>query len=465
MKRNTIECAEALTYLKTLPDCAVHSVICSPPYFGLRNYGTASWEGGDPACDHVIPTKATKIKNSPKQTTPVDANQSQFRETCGKCGATRVDQQLGLESTPEAYIARLVDVFREARRVLRDDGTLWIVIGDSYAGSWGNYMPTGKGGQRPKTKERWERPAYKESENWRPPTSYKLPGLKEKDLMMIPARLAIALCDDGWYLRQEIIWSKPNGMPASMKDRCTRSHETIYMLAKKPRYWYDAHAIKRPAQSDSNARLLRGNSDHHKNVNGAPGQPSHSIHQPRPNRHKQDGVGKRQYEGFNERYYDNPVPMANARSVWTIATTSGMAGHYATFPPKLVERMILAGCPHKTCGKCGAPWVREYKKTGHVNGREPAHAANNTPTKVDSTGWKPTWRLTGNWIPTCKCETTETVPGIVLDPFMGSGTTARVAVGLGRDYLGCDLNADYVTKALKSLERGIQMPLLEVLQA
>lgn len=451
MKRNTITCSESLAYAQTLANASVHCIVTSPPYFGLRDYSTGTWEGGDPECDHKVredPHAESSTLDGGKGT--VGHSKEGFKDVCPRCGAIRKDEQLGLEQTPEAYIERLVIIFREYRRVLRDDGTLWIVIGDSYCGSWGNYMPTGKGGQRPKSKERWERPAYEGSESWRPPTSYKLPGLKEKDLMMIPARLAIALCNDGWFLRQEIVWAKKNGMPESVQDRCTRSHEMIYMLAKKPRYWYDAEAIKQPSVSD------------HPSGNGYKRPPRQSY---------QNGDG-------TPRGNDEPwevQPMANCRSVWEIATASGMAGHYATFPPKLAERMILAGCPHKTCSQCGAPWVRILERGRPIrDGGNVGVSVTHADGPMDR-GGKGQWdeghmpmsrpTQTVGWKPTCKCETTETVPGIVIDPFMGSGTVALVARRLGRDYLGCDLNPEYVKMADGRLAVPYTLPMMEVLQA
>ena len=198
-----VHCGDALEVLKTLPSESVNCCITSPPYYGLRDYG--------------------------------------------------VDGQIGLDQTPGQYVERLVTVFREMRRVLRDDGTFWLNIGDSYAGSWGNYggQNRGRGKQREiTTGSQAHQRAYDGLERWRPPTSMKLDGLKAKDLIGIPWMLAFALRADGWYLRSEIIWHKPNPMPESVKDRPTKAHEQIFLLSKSPKYYYNYEAIKEPFVTD-----------------------------------------------------------------------------------------------------------------------------------------------------------------------------------------------------------------------
>ena len=343
-----------------------------------------------------------------------------YRNACGKCGARRIDQQLGLEPTPEAYITAMVAVFREVRRVLRPDGTLWLNIGSSYAGSGvhtSEHANPGlsKAGER--EGQSMERPVV-------------VPGFKPKDLVPIPWMLAMALQADGWYLRSDIIWSKPNPMPESVTDRPTKAHEYIFLLTKSARYYYDADAIREAHGGELHAPGNKGSYSAEMSTNTRPD--------------RMDAV------------WGNPAGR-NKRSVWEIATEPYAAAHFATYPQALVEPCIKAGTSERgVCPECGAPWVRVVERTGHINTREPAHQPGNTPTKVDSTGWAPTTVATDRWAPTCT-HGAEPVPGTVLDPFLGSGTTAWVATRLGRRAIGIDLNADYLDLAV---ERNRQQGLL-----
>src|SRR5688572_27156005 len=227
--------------LQTLAEKSVQACVTSPPYYGLRDYGTASWMYGDPMCDHLL----NKL-SSTKSTLHVRPEQKKmetgipYKDTCGKCGAVRVDDQIGLESTPEEYVKTMVGVFREVWRVLKDDGTLWLNLGDSYASSWasGRRSVIGQGSRT----NRIDRLAGTD--------------LKEKDLIGIPWMVAFALRADGWYLRQDIIWDKPNPMPESVKDRCTKAHEYLFLLSKGPRYYFDAAAVaeKSTDKSPGNTR-------------------------------------------------------------------------------------------------------------------------------------------------------------------------------------------------------------------
>ncbi len=225
---------DALTVLRGLPEASVNCCITSPPYFGLRDYGTGQWQGGDAACDHKYNHGIQGASGD--RATRTHTAEAVYKDTCGKCGAIRVDNQIGLERTYPEYIARLVDVFREVRRVLRGDGTCWVNMGDSYSsgGREGH-------GTRVGYKQASNRGSNDETSCERVPQQ---PGLKPKDLLMIPARLAIALQEDGWYLRSDIVWAKPAPMPESVEDRPTRSHEFIYLLTKSEKYWYDHEAIK-----------------------------------------------------------------------------------------------------------------------------------------------------------------------------------------------------------------------------
>jgi DNA modification methylase len=318
MELDTIICADALTYLRTLPDGCVNCVVTSPPYFGLRDYGTATWDGGDPACDHKIPHGTTRGGPNSTLTGGQDltAHTMQARDTCPKCGAILIDSQIGLEPTPGEYVAALVEVFREVRRVLRDDGVVWLNLGDSYASS-----PRGN-----TTVENFTRLGWTEEHAQRALTDYKVDktkmGLPAKSLMGIPWRVAFGLQDDGWTLRADIIWAKPNPMPESVTDRPTRSHEYIFLLAKGPKYWYDAAAV-----SELVVRTLDA-------TNGGNLSPK--------GEHKANGA-------YRERGGDYPLPRAdglrNRRTVWTITPANYADAHFATFPEAIPEICIKAGCP------------------------------------------------------------------------------------------------------------------------
>src|SRR5690606_34643417 len=257
-----------------LPPESVQCVVTSPPYFGLRDYG--------------------------------------------------VEGQIGLEATPEEYVAKLVEVFRGIRPVLRPDGTVWLNLGDSYNGSGGAGGDYNEGGLKE------GQPRY---------PGRRVKGLKPKDLIGIPWRVAFALQADGWYLRSDIIWHKPNPMPESVTDRPTRAHEYIFLLTKSPRYYYDAEAIKEPLAKPE--ELLRKTPT----VFGG--------------RNKHEGYGTRRHSG-NE--YVGTYTGRNKRSVWTIAPQPFPEGHFAVFPEKLVEPCILAGTSPKACPKCRAPWKRVVER-------------------------------------------------------------------------------------------------------
>jgi DNA modification methylase len=302
------DCREVLP---TLPAGSVQCCVTSPPYWGLRDYGTAEWEGGSVWCEHVSGT----IRNDEGETTwsggPVFSGKTWFKSVCGKCGARRIDSQLGLEATPEEYIAKMVAVFREVKRVLRDDGTLWLNMGDSYASS--GERQTGRNDDgRPEKDKGW---ATYDIKRTKINGSH---GLKPKDLCMMPARLAMALQADGWYLRSEIVWHKPNPMPESVTDRPTKAHEMVYLLAKQERYYYDNEAIRE--KSPRAGELVKNNGN--------------------------DGMsygydGNRTREGFRRGVI---VPeYRNKRSVWTIPTQPYSEAHFATFPEEIPKLCILAG--------------------------------------------------------------------------------------------------------------------------
>jgi DNA modification methylase len=311
LETNKIYQGDVLKVLKTFPDESIHCCVTSPPYWGLRDYG--------------------------------------------------VEGQLGLESTPEEYVANLVEVFREVKRVLRDDGTLWLNLGDSYNGSGGAGGDYSKGGLKE------GQPKY---------PGRKVATLKPKDLVGIPWMVAFALRADGWYLRQDIIWHKPNPMPESVTDRCTKAHEYIFLLSKNRKYHYDNEAIREPYQSKKEKPRNKAAEGYNNSY-----------------------VGGRWSEGVRD-YYS--AGKRNKRSVWTVTTKPFREAHFATFPPDLIEPCILAGCPEG---------------------------------------------------------------GIVLDPFMGSGTTAVVALKHNRNYIGIELNPEYIKIAEKRISETtsnqIEMPEIE----
>jgi DNA modification methylase len=315
---------DVLDVLREMDEGSVQTCVTSPPYWGLRDYGTASWEGGSDVCDHVVrsaPTepsdpgiRASTLGGGKRTTTAQSGARNAYRETCGKCGARRVDAQIGLEPTPGEYVARMVEVFREVRRVLRDDGTLWLNLGDSYAANGGAH-----GGRDDNQHGVGARRAH-ESGAADKHARVAPAGLKHKDLVGIPWRVAFALQADGWWLRSDIIWAKPNPMPESITDRPTRSHEYLFLLTKSARYFYDYKAVQEPLSSTPEQYLRAGKSvrDNHVfgEVAGRPLGPSSFATVP-------DG--------------------RNARSVWTITTKPYAGAHFATFPPELPSRCIKAG--------------------------------------------------------------------------------------------------------------------------
>lgn len=400
----TILLGDAAEQLRSLPDESVHMAVTSPPFYGLRDYG--------------------------------------------------VDGQIGLEETPDEWAARLVEVFREVRRVLRRDGTLWLEVGDSYAsnGSGGDTR-TGFNARYFGTEIANGKQA--QHQQARPPAP-RAHGLKPKDLIGAPWLLAMALRADGWYLRSDIIWARPNPMPESVTDRPTKAHSYLFLLAKQARYFYDADAIREPQTDESIARASRSSRYDDPAVRASV---PYAAARPRISK---DNEG-------------NPTGR-NKRSVWSIATQPLPFDHYAAYPEKLVEPCILAGTSeHGVCGDCGAPWAREVER-GESDyqrlKREQGHdwkamdaASLDRGTTVregeggqtrNANGTVPSLRAaareTTGWRPTCGCDTT-VVPATVLDPFLGSGTTALVARRLVRRSIGVELNPKYAALAAERLSQ------------
>ena len=326
MKPYELHHGDCLKLLASMPERSIDCCVTSPPYFGLRDYGTAEWEGGDPGCDHREKeirqrrnlAEAANACDGGSRTSEgrldKDALWIPYRDKCGKCGAVRVDSQIGLEPTPDEFVAKLVAVFREVRRVLRDDGTLWLNLGDSYNAGTNAKRKNGTG----------------DVGNWHTADEtggirVNVASLKPKDLIGIPWRVAFALQADGWYLRQDIIWHKPNPMPESVKDRCTKAHEYVFLLSKSARYYFDNEAIKEPCSEATHERAKY-----------------------RWKRAQNGGGSKESMQGHN---YDNDFgdmtvdleKGRNKRSVWTVTTKPYKGAHFATFPPALIEPCVLAG--------------------------------------------------------------------------------------------------------------------------
>ncbi len=447
---------DVLEILKQLPDESVHVVITSPPYWGgLRDYGTGRWEGGSPACDHVDPSRRLSIAAS----TLGDNGKMHgsacrtYHHTCQRCGAVRVDQQFGLEKVPdclgwatgqpcgECYICRMVAVFREVGRVLRPDGTLWINMGDTAAGSWGNYGANRQ--LRSKQKPEYKRRGY-DGWNGLRPSAHPGPGLKPKDRIGIPWRMVFALQADGWYFRTEIIWHKTSNLPESVQDRPARNHEYIFLFAKSKRYFYDREAVKTPIKESSLRRLGRT-------------------------------VGRQAPTFMGNKHsspWDPQEAGANLRTVWSIAPAGFRGAHFAVFPKELPRRIIKAATSEKgCCPQCGKPWLRICeKKFVRQQDVSPEKAIKGAPGQKPTyfkNGWdgfprgKTIWHTT-DWRPGCDCDAGEPVPCVVLDPFAGAGTTLLVARRLGRYALGVELNPEYVKLAEERIQADTQERIAEI---
>ena len=412
-----------LDRLKDLEDQSINTCITSPPYWGLRDYGTTEWEGGDENCDHVEP-RQIRGKNSEKQSTNNHGEGGSAWKICQKCGAVRKDSQLGLEETPEEFVENLVEVFREVKRVLKDSGTVWLNLGDSYASS-------GEVGKKDKQK-------YGGISKVEHLHSGGVKGLPPKNLVGIPWRVAFALQQDGWYLRQDIIWHKPNPMPESVQDRCTKSHEYIFLLSKSPKYYFDNEAIKEDAVSDKDLGILRSRKQAELN------HPS---------------IIKRQEIGIDSTNAGDGKK--NKRSVWTVTTKPFKEAHFATFPVDLIEPCVLAGCPEKVCVECDTPYERkmeviEVEPKKHTNisdnrkefdslmgGGGTSFKGHSVHFKKDGTPVVTPKKDLG-FKKECQCQTNETKAGTVLDPFGGSGTTAEVANKHNRNAVLIELNEEYI---------------------
>ena len=316
-----IKQGDCLEVLKTLPSDSLNCCITSPPYWGLRDYGTGEWIEGDPACSHKRDSKHSELITTGHRNFDGAVGDGIYKDKCKRCGAERKDRQIGLELTPESYVQKMVDVFREVRRVLRADGTLWLNLGDSYSGS--GKGPAGNlGGDERHLEEKH--------------TKIIPEGLKQKDLVGIPWRVALALQADGWYLRQDIIWHKPNPMPESVTDRCTKAHEYIFLMTKSANYHFDNEAIKEDSVWDVDGTgTIKRAERQREGLKSNPTEMKNGIRIKYPNGKHGDGqqspktiYGKR-----------------NKRSVWSVNVKPYKEAHFATFPKELIEPCVLAGCP------------------------------------------------------------------------------------------------------------------------
>lgn len=404
MIANVIHNEDCLTGLRKMPGNSIDCCVTSPPYFGLRDYGHAD--------------------------------------------------QIGLEETSEQYVLKMVEVFTEVKRVLKKDGTLWLNLGDSYASN-------AKGSGGPSEKQLSNSGSRYESRKFNH-------GLKEKDLMGIPWLVAFALRSSGWYLRQDIIWHKPNPMPESVTDRCTKSHEYIFLMSKSAKYYYDNEAIQTQLLDQSILRLTQ-NIKEQNGSNRVPGKTNgnmkavgrpHGIVRDRlldydsKEKELRPNVNRGEYEF--EKDLPGPDGFANKKSVWTVTTKPFSEAHFATFPEDLIVDCIKAGCPEFVCNKCGKARIKEFETEfkGDSNKRgtwnQPGRGQSGLPNDAGITK-KEFLGLTD-----CGCNAGFSA-GIVLDPFMGAATTALVAAKLNRKYVGFELNAEYIKIAEKRLNDELGM--------
>ena len=429
---------------------SVQCVVTSPPYWGLRSYAGEQREvwGGD--AEHAHEWGPAVVQNSTNHTTkarwnhtrngrdeeqPIEKRVAWLRTEVEQgafchCGAWY--GALGLEPTPVLYVQHIVEVFREVRRVLRKDGTVWLNLGDSYAGGGRGVHPTaetsglegGQTSQRASMIKRQMTTSRRRDDAEIPRSDVRVVGLKPKDLVGIPWRVAFALQADGWYLRSDIIWHKPNPMPESVTDRPTKSHEYLFLLTKSERYYYDADAIREPVAASSIARVSQNN-----------GHPTFEAARSR----REAG----HIQGADTLRADQLVPEGgrNKRDVWTIPTHPYAEAHFATYPEALVEPCILAGSAAKACGVCGAPWARVVEREFVGDGSSRSNITGGD--MPGAQGWEGTPRGT---TPTCEHDDGSAASRI-LDPFNGSGTTGAVALRLGREYVGTDLSREYLAMA------------------
>lgn len=433
-------CGDVIDVLNRMPEESVHCIVTSPPYYGLRDYGVPGrvW-GGDGACAHEWETVTRRFQvpgGTDKQRSNEGSGSGIVGRSgyCKKCGAW--EGCLGLEPTLEEYVTHLVDVFRAARRVLRDDGTLWLNLGDSYAGGGRHeekvkYAPADAG--KPK------RPRQRR--------------LTNKDLLMVPARAAIALQDDGWILRQDNIWAKGlsfcpsysgSVMPESTRDRTTWAHEHVFQLCKSQHYFYNQDAAREPyAASTIKSTEIPYSGRGQKNYAGA---------------------GVQNPSDVKRRVLDSAAAGAgrNLRNVWVIGKQAFKGAHFATFPEGLITPIVQLATSSRCCTQCGAPWTHRVvlepvpvKVQARFEAARDA-SAERTGRSDGHTQRKPNYvrKAVGeSWDAGCQCGM-GTEPGVVLDTFAGSGRAGIAAIKLGRHFIGIDVNPTYVEMAEGALREA-----------
>ena len=449
---------DALTVLKRMDSESVHMAITSPPYYGLRKYNTPGivW-GGDINCSHkwgIVHPPGYRESDTNPGALQSDGNKNRENLTsdiCSKCGSWK--GELGLEPSPEMYILHLTEIFHELKRVLRSDGIFWCNIGDSYArnpakGDRGEYLGLHK--------NQIGSGCHKASQH------RGMEGYKEKDLIGIPWALAFSLRSDGWYLRADLPWVKHNSMPSSVTDRPCSSIEHIFMFAKSKKYFYDHVATLQPATTNENRPPgVKRSREYNGKINIG-------LNAPQQFR-KQDGTGNPTTTGFNDRYEDNGTGLrfmrdsdfflktwqgliqnGNGEPLALVVNTKGYkGGHFAPFPIRLIEPLILAGTSsHGVCPHCGAPWARQTEKGKFIQqswGEHPKiqelHGELGATSCFKSGGTQEI--ITTGWLPSCNCENNVPMPAIVLDPFSGSSATGVACKLHNRNYIGIELNPEY----------------------
>lgn len=441
MDRNKIIIGDSYVILQAMETASVDCVVTSPPYYALRDYGLPKTKW--PACELRIMYGFAPIE--------IPA-----MECC-----------LGLESDPLQFVAHLVLIFEQIKRVLKPWGTCWVNMGDTYATRAGAQVE-----QSIRGNDNFINQGQNAGRSRKPPQ-----GLKVKDMMGVPWMMAFALRSAGWWLRSDIIWYKENAMPESVRDRPTKAHEYFFLLTKRKKYFYDADAIREPHLPQSIERAARARSATHKNVNGAPGQSPHTmlrpksnenLNRPRPNATDHNREKRTPLEALDAGEALH-VAGSNKRTVWNIPTKAFKGAHFATFPDALITPCILAGTSqHGNCAKCGKPYTRIAKyniiptskaaKTFVVDERDHGADENDQGSNRQRDGHKSghiTEVLTKGWAKPCKCDTDQIVRPLVLDPFIGSGTTAAVAKLLSCDFIGIDLAGHYEKLRTKRLHNSL----------
>ena len=468
---------DVLLRLKDLASESVDVCITSPPYWGLRDYGIAPviW-GSVNGCGHewgdILPGEArggsgTPAKNGNGEGYARGEARGCF---CVLCGAW--SGQLGLEPTFQLYVKHIVGIFSEVKRVLKPTGSLYLNLGDTYSGSHGNTE------DYPSSKD-----AKGKAESMPKRSLPSKTSVQAKCLIGIPERIMLAMIDDGWILRNKIVWSKPNHMPSSVKDRYANGYETVFFFSKSQRYYFDLDSVREPHKMQENRPpgVVRARewgydtklSEH----------PEAYLSRP-----KQDSVidasgqPKRTYSGFNSRYDDENPPNGgkNPGDVWSINTRPYPDAHFATFPESLVERPVKASCPAQVCSKCGKARERIVKvdvdasNLKRFEGYRPMWDATYKTEKSqkDSDHVRPIsamfqdtlkkQRRTIGWTD-CGCRA-PFVPGVVLDPFMGSGTTGLVALKFARSFIGIEIKPEYVELAKRRLGPWMSQVRLEAVE-